>query len=146
MSPNVRKFNNGQEQYIAWLAIPRFERIPGTQAEFAKSIGVTDRTLRRWHDLPGFWDEVTAVSRQNLREGIGNIYGALRRAAESGSFQHIKLALELLGEHIDRLQVQTWQDEIIQLLREGKVKPEDVAAEFPELADEFFARAGVSAK
>lgn len=44
------------------------------------------------------------------------------------------------------VRLETWQDEIVQLLRDGRIKPEDVTAEFPDLAGEFFARAGINAR
>lgn len=45
----------------------------------------------------------------------------------------------------DKVKQVGWQDEIVQLLRDGRIKPEDVVAGWPSLADELFARAGVHA-
>jgi len=47
------------------------------------------------------------------------------------------------GLYNDKLRVVDWQDEIIELLKRGELAPADVTAAYPELADEFFARAGV---
>lgn len=48
-----------QEQYLEWLVTPATERIPRTQAEFARQIGVDPTTLRRWEKKDWFkrqWD------------------------------------------------------------------------------------------
>lgn len=58
--------------------------------------------------------------------------------------QLIKLEMELLGtEAQKRVLVQSWQDEVVELLRMGGIAPEDVSAAYPDLAPQFFARAGV---
>lgn len=47
------------------------------------------------------------------------------------------------GLYNDKVRVTSWQDEIVDLLRRGEIAAEDVAAAFPDLAEEFFSRAGV---
>jgi len=47
------------EQYIDWLVTPSSERLPRTQGEFARQLGVDPTTLRRWEKKPAFrseWD------------------------------------------------------------------------------------------
>lgn len=58
-------------------------------------------------------------------------------------------ALVHLGRHYalfkDRIQVEDWRTEIIQLLREGKISPEQVMNELgKDLATELFISAGIS--
>lgn len=48
------------------------------------------------------------------------------------------------GLYNDRVRVTTWQDEVIDLLRRGELTTADVEAAYPDLAGEFFARAGVT--
>lgn len=48
-----------QEQYLDWLVTPASERVPRTQAELARQIGVDPTTLRRWEKKDWFkrqWD------------------------------------------------------------------------------------------
>lgn len=48
-----------QLQYLEWLVTPGPERVPRTQAEFARQIGVDPTTLRRWEKKQVFkkeWD------------------------------------------------------------------------------------------
>lgn len=133
-----------QRLYMDWQALPKDERTPKTEAEFAAQINVTDRTLRRWKQLPGFWDGVKNEARANLRSAIGSIYNALIKEAVAGSFQHQKLALEMLGEHTDKIQHVTWKDEVVKLIQSGMVDYASVEQEFgQELATEFFAIANV---
>ena len=126
-----------------WQALPKDQRTPKTEQEFAKQIGVTDRTLRRWKQLPGFWNGVRDEARANLRSAIARIYNALIKEAEAGNFQHIKLALEMLNEHTDRIEV-TIKDEVVELIKSGMVDYQSVKEEFgEELAIDFFAAAQV---
>lgn len=43
----------------------------------------------------------------------------------------------------DKVKHETWQDEIVQLLRDGQIDPEDVQVAYPDLAAQLFAEAGV---
>lgn len=50
-----------------------------------------------------------------------------------------------VGGRIQRTQEVTWQDEIIEALRSGEITPEKVRAAYPDLASDFFRKAGVDA-
>lgn len=52
---------------------------------------------------------------------------------------------KLRGMLVDRVRVEDWQSDIVELLRTGSISPEDVRMAYPDLASEFFARAGVDA-
>lgn len=86
------------------------------------------------------------------REGMVDVAeSALYKQIIGGDTTAIIFTLKTLGKsrgYIEKQEVKftTWQDEIVQLLRDGRIKPEDVAAEFPDLANEFFARAGIHAR
>jgi hypothetical protein len=85
---------------IEWHATPRYSRIPPTEEMFGQSIGVNHQaTLWKWKQIPGFWDKVNERVRENIGKKLPEIYGALIREAESGSFPHIRLLLELAGEY-----------------------------------------------
>jgi len=88
-----------QWKYIVWLATPRFERTPPHQEMLAKDLGVNPATLWRWRKLPGFQEAVNAYAREMIVNKLPEVYGALLREAEKGSYQHIKLALELAGDY-----------------------------------------------
>jgi len=100
MSENVI-FTANQLRFIEWLASTKYERSPVTVKHLADELGVTERTLYRWKQLPGFKEAVTQRARELLGDDLPEIYGALRREAMQGSFQHIKLALELSGEYVE---------------------------------------------
>lgn len=135
----MSEFNDKQLEYIEWLAQSRYDRSPSTEQLFASRIGVTDRTLRRWKLLPGFRGAITQRARELLGEDLNEIYGALRREAIKGSFNHIKLALELTGEHTDKIKVDDWRTELIELLKAGKITWQDVERELdPELVKEVY--------
>ena len=86
-----------------WLALPKRERKPKTLGLLASSLGIEQNTLTRWKQLDGFMDEVRKFIRSELEDDISEIYGALRKEAKAGSFQHIKLALELNGDYVQKI-------------------------------------------
>ena len=98
MSKNVN-FTANQIKAIEWLATSKYDRSPPTQALLADSLGVRPETITRWKREQEFNEAVTARARELLGDDLPEIYGALRREANAGSFQHIKLALELAGEY-----------------------------------------------
>ena len=99
---NLEAFTRRQRLFIQWLATSRYERIPPTQITLADELGVHTNTLSRWKKKPGLLDAATAVARRMIKDRLPEVYAALRREAESGSYQHIKLLLELCGEHVDK--------------------------------------------
>jgi hypothetical protein len=88
-----------QLRFIEWCAIPKYERMPPTQAMLAEQMHTHEENLSRWKRIDGFYEAVTAAYRANLVEYLPSIYGALLRKAEEGHFEHIKLVLELTGEY-----------------------------------------------
>ena len=105
MSQNAPKWTPNQMEFQKWLAVPKFSRTPPSQDLYADSIGINRKTLYRWKNLDGFMDAVVALARQNLRDSLPDIYGALAREAIKGSAPLIKLALEVTGEHQEKLDV-----------------------------------------
>ncbi len=99
---NSVAFSANQVLFIEWCAQAKDERMPKTQEEFADKIGVTSRTLGRWKKLDGFSDAVIIRAREIIREDLAEIYGATRREAIGGSFQHAKLLLEVSGEYVEK--------------------------------------------
>lgn len=91
-----------QLKFIEWLATPKQDRRPETVELLAAEIGVNAATLWRWKKLDGFQDAVNALARSSVSTRLPEVYGALLREAEKGSFQHIKLALELSGDYVER--------------------------------------------
>lgn len=105
MSHEVTQWTPNQLRFIEWLAVPSEMREPRFQCDLAKEIGVKRETLSRWKRLPGLTEEASRLARALLKDDLPEIFGALRREARAGSFQHIKLALEVAGEHTDEVNV-----------------------------------------
>lgn len=91
-----------QTEFIEWLALPKKERKPKTVELFAKRLNVDPATLWRWKKLDGFQNAVNELARNSVQIRLPEVYGALLREAEKGSFQHIKLTLELSGDYVER--------------------------------------------
>ena len=88
-----------QRQHQLWLATPKPERTPATKEEWAETLGVTDRTLRRWERLPGFYDAVFQLAGIHLDARLPEVLGRLADLAVEGDLDAIRLALELRGRY-----------------------------------------------
>ena len=85
-----------QEQYLEWLVTPTTDRVPRTQGEFAKHIGVDPTTLRRWEKKPTFkteWDRrVTEI--QGSPERTQKLLDSLYDKALGGDNKAAQLYLQ----------------------------------------------------
>ncbi len=104
MSENGR-FSQNQLKVIEWLASSKYDRRPSTIALLADQLGISDRTIYRWKSDKVFQDAITARARDLLESDLPEIYAALAREAIKGSFQHIKLAMEMTKEYTPRQEV-----------------------------------------
>ena len=106
-------------------------------------------------DLGDVLDEEGLIDlKQAKKMGKTRLLKAIKRKSgatnEVAVEQYSKVdALELLGKHhglfVERVQVQDWRSEIMALLREGKVTPEQVRKELgDDIAQELLIRTGVS--
>lgn len=91
-----------QSKLIEWLATPKQDRKPETIELLAERLDVNAATLHRWKKQDGFQDAVNALTRSEVSARLPEVYGALLREAEKGSFQHIKLVLELSGDYVEK--------------------------------------------
>lgn len=91
-----------QLKFIEWLALPRQDREPETVELLAEQLRVNAATMYRWKKQDGFQEAVNALARMGVSTRLPEVYGALLREAEKGSFQHIKLTLELSGDYVER--------------------------------------------
>lgn len=91
-----------QLRLMEWIATPKQDRKPETMELLADELGVNAATMWRWKKLDGFQDAVNALARASVGNRLPEVYGALLREAEKGSYQHIKLTLELSGDYIER--------------------------------------------
>ncbi len=84
-----------------WLAQPKYDRTPPTQLMLAEQLGITEATISRWKSAAGFQEAVNTLARATIGTKLSEVYGALLREAEKGSYQHIKLVLELSGDYVE---------------------------------------------
>ncbi len=101
MSKNVH-FSANQIALIDWLAHCKYDRTPSTQALLAEKLGVSEKTVSRWAQNPELQEAVNVRSWELLGSKLPEYYGALSREAEKGSYQHLKLVMEMLGKYTPR--------------------------------------------
>ena len=84
------------------------------------------------------------VTRRSTTTKSGNEYETVTTEVElyPADAAHDKL-MRFHGLYNDKMRVTSWQDEIIELLRRGDLTQKDVMAAYPDLADDFFQRAGI---
>lgn len=88
-----------QLKLVEWLATPKANHHPPTQELLADEMGINASTIYRWKQGKILQRAVIKRARELIEEDLPEIYGALRREAIAGNFQHIKLSLELTGEY-----------------------------------------------
>ena len=101
MSQDV-SFSARQLKFIEWLATTKYNRKPATQELLADELGLNRKTLTRWKKIPELQEAVLQRARDMLGNSLPEIYAALDREAQKGSFQHIKLSMEMTGEYVER--------------------------------------------
>lgn len=109
-----------QQTLQRWLALPKKDRKPKTIELLAFELNVDPATLWRWRRSEGFMDEVKKLIREQLDDDLAEIYSALRRESKKGSFQHIKLSLELSGDYVERSELKV-DDQLDDAARAARV-------------------------
>ena len=93
-SPAERE-QKARERLIRALGNPLEVRL---DAELIRDLGVSEREVRAWMDEPDFQTAVDSELVRRRVEARAAVWRALIREALKGSFQHIKLYLELAGD------------------------------------------------
>lgn len=89
-----------QLQFIAWRANP-FERVPPTQQELAKQLGVSERTLNLWARRSGFDEAVAAVAIDMVRKDVPRLLRAGVKHALNGKYQYWAALMRMAGLEVD---------------------------------------------
>lgn len=107
---NTPLLDSRQTQYIDWLVTPSPDRLPRTQGEMAKMLGVDPTTLRRWEKKPVFkkeWDRRVAEI-QGSPERTQKLLDSLYAKALSGDNRAAQLYLQATNRLIpQQITVQT---------------------------------------
>jgi hypothetical protein len=123
----VLPLHNIKAKYRTFLSVPMSVRPSAMQTvkQFANHFNIQPSLLRQWEAEPAFWDEVFSESRSVLGRAMADIMEALVARAKGGNVNAIKLSLEVLGVHHDKLEVQQTRanDQIIMVLPAGMEIP-----------------------
>jgi len=96
-----KKLKPEQIAFAEWLAIPKDERVPKLQKEFAEQIGVADITVKLWKHIPEIWMVRDEVMDAAGRELVPEALAALKRVLKSDSSQAIKAASDILSRYAE---------------------------------------------
>lgn len=97
MASETSDFTTKQRQLIEWLATPKQKREPTTEAEFAKQLGVTDRTFRTWKQKPGLWQAVADATIKAAGRRLPEVMDSIASEAENGNVSAARLYVDVLG-------------------------------------------------
>ena len=86
-----------REEFALWLALPKHERKPKTQKEFARAHDIRDATLSGWKALPQFAEIVTKNSIAVASSMLGRVLHSIAGHAMKGDDANARLFLEALG-------------------------------------------------
>lgn len=96
-----------QIQYLEWLVTPSHERVPRTQSEMARMLGVDPTTVRRWEKRPTFkteWDKrVNEI--QGSPERTQRLLDALYDKALSGDNRAAQLYLQATNRLVPQVTI-----------------------------------------
>lgn len=97
MPNDSEKWNETQIRYIAWLALPKAQRLPKTQEKLAVDFGVHRDTLTDWKQLPGFMDAVNSLARDLVKHDVAEVLGVVRARAKKGELPFVNMMLAMAG-------------------------------------------------
>ena len=89
-----------KKRFVEWLASPVWDREPATQDKLAAELGLHPVTLSK--EKSKLSSRVNAAALERLRQGLPSVFGSMLKEASTGSYQHAKLILDLLGEMPDK--------------------------------------------
>ncbi len=123
--------------YIAWASSPVTDRWPKTQMELAtKVLGLkTDRTIQKWRaDDEHIDDRVAKMQIEPLMRHRRDVIEALISVASSHdpkAASDRRVFLEMTGDYKPKstVQMQSWQDEVVALLKDGQLTAQEVIDE-----------------
>ncbi len=100
-----RKLTPDQNRTLVWLTTPKAERTPKTLEELAEELGVNPSTVRRWRTKFDLDEIASEIAKGELVESLPDVLRALTEKAEAGSYEHIRLFLEVADNRKQRIAV-----------------------------------------
>jgi len=96
--------------------------------EIAKEIGVSDRTLRKWRQLPAMLEYKTAVTDTYLADNRTRVMQALINECEAGNASMMKLYMQTMGMLVDKAEVE---------IKAPNADPDAVAARLAHIKNQY---------
>lgn len=127
---------------------PLVDKYKGNIAAIARHFGVTRQTIYNHIARSPTLKDSIDDARQSM---IDNAESMLYQQIGQGNTTAIIFFLKTQGKgrgYVERVENKDvgWQDEIIEALRRGELTPADVREAFPDLAENFFVKAGINAE
>lgn len=93
--------------FVEWVALPRNERKPQSQKEFAELYGIHYNTLSVWKGLSGFWDEVKIRRNVQMRKYTTRIiYNGIVKPALEGDVRATELFLRMFEGYKENVKIE----------------------------------------
>lgn len=93
-------------RFVQWIASPIPLRVPKTQEEFAKEVGVNEDTLADWKKREGFWDRVIKETKHWGKDKTATVLLSLyQKAITEGDAARVKLWLQYINDWVEKQDV-----------------------------------------
>ena len=77
-----------------------------TLAEMAKEVGISERVLYKWKNIPGWQDCVFEIAKKWIGDGAPKVLRALyHKAKDTGDPVCVKLYLEIIGKYTQKTEM-----------------------------------------
>lgn len=145
------KLNRNQRRFVVAM------QECATKKEGAELIGLEPDTVYRWPSIVD--DALKALSADVETAVLDIIHSAAAKAAmvktagldsddeklrQAVATEIIERAIGKVPNKNENREV-TWEDEVLEALRKGELTPDQVRAAYPDLAADFFRKAGIDA-
>lgn len=105
MPKSNKNLTKEQMRLVEWLASPKDERNPKTLQELAGEIGVSPTTISRWRRNLKVDEMAAEMVRQMLFKDLPEVYSKLGEKAREGSYHHMRLFLETVNDHRQKIDI-----------------------------------------
>lgn len=98
------KHDDAAEAYVEWYTTPEGERVR-TKKELAQELQVSRETFYNWEESTWFQQMARHRVMTDLAQKRADVYQSLAEEAKEGSVRAIQLYSELLGDHVQQIDV-----------------------------------------
>lgn len=110
--PTEDEYGDARRAVVEWYATPKKERQPTTVNALCRNLSIGRRTYYHWVEQEWFQKAVRFYAFTQMAEHRADVIQSIIDEAKNGSYQHAKLFHELLGDHVQQVDVTSGGDRL----------------------------------